>query len=127
MGGKWMSLSKNARYRYLFFKIDKEKSKIVNVHDIIMIEKIGKDESLVTCKKSEFIIKASLNEIMELLEASCIFFRSHRSYIVNLDYIDKLSNLGNYSEINFSNNNKKALMSKQKKQELLSLNIIGII
>lgn len=110
--------------KYLFFKAEKGRERIISVSDIIFVEKINKIESLFVCNGYEVVVKATLKCIIESINQAGMFFESHRSYIINIEYVDRIQNYGNYSEIYFKVTQKKALMSSERKKMIYNLDFL---
>ena len=98
----------------LFVK-DKRAFQRINFKDILYIQsdRVYLDIYLVDGKK--MTIRASLNEYIGKLSKS--FFRSHRSYIINLDYLDSIK-----SNIVIIKNTELPLGQIQKEELLEKLN-----
>jgi DNA-binding LytR/AlgR family response regulator len=71
----------------LFIK-DKFKYTKLNINDILWIKSDGNYLEIQTTKKEE-LIRATLTNFIERLNSD-LFFRTHKSYIVNLDYLSKI-------------------------------------
>ena len=71
----------------LFIK-DKFKYTKLNISDILWIKSDGNYLEIQTTTKEE-LIRATLSNFIEKLNSD-IFFKTHKSYIVNLDYLTKL-------------------------------------
>lgn len=71
----------------LFIK-DKFKYTKLNISDILWIKSDGNYLEIQTTKKEE-LIRATLTNFIERLNSD-LFFRTHKSYIVNLDYLSKI-------------------------------------
>lgn len=71
----------------LFIK-DKFKYTKLNISDILWIKSDGNYLEIQTTKKEE-LIRATLTNFIERLNNE-LFFRTHKSYIVNLDYLSKI-------------------------------------
>ena len=92
----------------------------IEVDSIIMLERES-TKTIIYCKDTKFVTPDSLNSLEEKL---CFpeFFRSHKSYIVNLKYISQLKSLGNRSyEILFQQAPFSALISRSKVDSIFSL------
>lgn len=111
------STAHTSRYPLISFKVGSECEKIVSINDIILIEKVTKTNSLIVTIRGEFKVRSSLNNLQDYLDP-LIFFRSHRSFIVNLKYLDKIEKKDNYHELSFYKCNYKALISSRKKDDL---------
>ena len=71
----------------LFIK-DKFKYTKLNIGDILWIKSDGNYLEIQTTKKEE-LIRATLTNFIERLNSE-MFFRTHKSYIVNLEYLSKV-------------------------------------
>jgi DNA-binding LytR/AlgR family response regulator len=71
----------------LFIK-DKFKYTKLNINDILWIKSDGNYLEIKTTGK-EKLIRATLSNFIERLNSN-VFFKTHKSYIVNLDYLTKL-------------------------------------
>jgi len=71
----------------LFIK-DKFKYTKLNINDILWIKSDGNYLEIKTTNKEE-LIRATLTNFIEKLNSD-VFFKTHKSYIVNLDYLTKL-------------------------------------
>jgi DNA-binding LytR/AlgR family response regulator len=71
----------------LFIK-DKFRYTKLNIHDILWIKSDGNYLEIKTTN-SEELIRATLSNFIERLNNN-VFFKTHKSYIVNLDYLTKL-------------------------------------
>lgn len=77
------------------FVLDREDSVLVNIEDIYYIEALNKDVQIRTKEKfydSRHSLKYYENKVKNLN-----FFRPHRSYIINLDKVARISPKMNYS------------------------------
>lgn len=100
----------------LFLK-DKFKYTKLNISDILWIKSDGNYLEIQTTKKEE-LIRASLSNFIDRLNSD-MFFRTHKSYIVNLDYLTKIET--NYVTIVAS----KIPISKNYYDDLLKkLNVV---
>jgi len=100
----------------LFIK-DKFKYTKVQLKDILYIKSDGNYLEIHTLKKKE-IIRATLNNFIQKLDNN-IFFRTHKSYVVNLDY------LTHFESSTITIDNTEIPITKQYADELIKrLNII---
>jgi len=67
---------------------DKFRYTKLNIHDILWIKSDGNYLEIKTTN-SEELIRATLSNFIERLNSN-VFFKTHKSYIVNLDYLTKL-------------------------------------
>jgi two-component system, LytTR family, response regulator len=87
----------------------------IDMEDILFIEKEGR-KSIVHTELEQFETMESLHEIEERLPKS--FFKTHRSYLVNLKRIVQIESFGETYLAKFSNPQKKAYISKLKINEV---------
>ncbi|AYO30148.1 DNA-binding response regulator [Biomaibacter acetigenes] len=87
----------------------------LNLKDIIFIERLGEKTKIHTKKKAY-----ECTDHLKNLEASLNgnFYRVHKSYIVNMEMVEKIENLRDTYEISFYDYNEKAYMSKGRYQFL---------
>ena len=97
--------------KHLLFKSSHEILR-VNTNDIIYIESLHKYIKVVTYQQS-FTTLYSISAIEEALDPN-FFFRCHRSYIINLARVNKISGLS----VELTNQNSVPI-SKAKKTELI--------
>lgn len=104
----------------LFIKAD---NKIIKVafSEIIVIKGQGPYVQIMTVDGRKIMSLQSMSKLEELLPTN--FYRTHRSYIVNIDHIDNIE--GNMIRLK----DHEAMMSKNKKDEFLELidqlNLLG--
>lgn len=88
----------------------------VDFKEIVFIEKI-QNKTIIHTRKREIETYESLNSIYEKLDQE-IFIRTHRSYIVNINFIKKIIPWGQKSyRIIFEAINKDALFSYERYKE----------
>ncbi|SHH29196.1 two component transcriptional regulator, LytTR family [Tepidibacter thalassicus DSM 15285] len=111
----------NNKEKFIFRK--SRKTYIVNLEDIIMFEKNGRTTKIYT-KDLEQEFYESFYDIEKRLSVD--FFRTHKSYIVNINKVKKIVPHTKTSyKIEFKNNNLKALLSK--KNEIKFLNRLYLV
>ena len=96
----------------------KDKSEIFQIplEDIFYIEKnLNDNSSLIVTENNTYKIRSTIQKIESELNESNNFFRTHRSYLVNIKNIRHIDFEG--GEIDFSNN-KLALLSRSNKKKL---------
>lgn len=64
----------------------------ITMDDIVFLEASGTYTTIVLSDKTQVVSSKPLGEFEELLSKKANFFRAHRSFIVNLRYVKKLSN-----------------------------------
>ena len=90
----------------------------VKVSEIIYVEKAGR-HTFIHCVNGKFKTRETLQKLEQHLGA--VFFRSHKSYIINTDWVERIANYPNssYYEVKFINCKGKALLSRDRIQELI--------
>lgn len=95
----------------------KESMSFVTIKDIILVQREDNNTVIYTSKDS-FTTSASLIEIEEKLDKDQ-FIRSHKSYIINLSQITKISPYGRWTYIvRFKDLDKDALITQEKYEEI---------
>jgi two-component system, LytTR family, response regulator len=89
----------------------------ININDIISLEADGKYTRIETTGGVKSLSTKNIGEFEELLDQD-LFFRTHKSWIVNLNHVKKF--LKNDSKVLLSNE-KTADVSSRKKDEFLKL------
>ncbi len=89
----------------------------INVNDIISLEADGKYTKIVTQSGLKSLSTKNIGEFEELLNSD-LFFRTHKSWIVNLNHVKKF--LKTESQVLLSNET-SADVSSRKKDEFLKL------
>ncbi|WFD09528.1 LytR/AlgR family response regulator transcription factor [Tepidibacter hydrothermalis] len=117
-----INLKKNAKElsndeEKFIFKKDRDRY-IVNLNDIIMFEKNGRLTTIYTSEMKEDFYE-SFYDIEERLSSN--FFRSHKSFIVNIDKVNKILPYNKTSfEVSFKKCELKALLSKRNEIKFLN-------
>ncbi|MDA8211172.1 MAG: LytTR family DNA-binding domain-containing protein [Clostridia bacterium] len=92
----------------------------IDVDSIVMIER-EKNKTVIYCKDNRYETYDTLNSLEEKLKFP-EFFRSHRSFIVNLRYITQITPIGNRTyEVLFQQTSNSALLSRAKADKIFSL------
>ncbi|MGL6173751.1 MAG: LytR/AlgR family response regulator transcription factor [Cellulosilyticaceae bacterium] len=95
----------------------KESMSFVDIKDIILVQREDNSTVIYTARDS-FFTSASLTEIEEKLDRDQ-FIRSHKSYIINLSQITKISPYGRWTYIvRFRDLDKDALITQEKYEEI---------
>ncbi|MBC7864523.1 MAG: response regulator transcription factor [Bacteroidia bacterium] len=89
----------------------------INISEIISLEADGKYTKLSTEANNKFLSTKNIGEFEELLPAD-IFFRAHKSWIINLKHVRKFLKAENQVLLS---NNTLAEVSTRKKDEFLKL------
>ena len=93
--------------------------KFINFDEIIMLKADGMYTSISLQSKTEILISKPLKHFVELLEKNPTFYKPHRSYLINLKYIQEYSKRdGGYIVMD---NNESVSISKDKKEEFLTI------
>jgi len=93
--------------------------KFVNFEDIIVLEADGMYTKITIANTSEILVSKPLKHFVQLLEEQPMFYKPHRSYLINLSYIKEyIKKEGGYIVMD---NDKTVSISKDKKEEFLSI------
>lgn len=93
--------------------------KFVDFEDIIMLKADGMYTNISLQSKDEILISKPLKHFVELLGSTPTFYKPHRSYLINLKYIQEYSKKdGGYIVMD---NNETVSISKDKKEEFLTI------
>ena len=90
----------------------------IKLNEIFYIERSGR-HTLISCTNGKFKTRQTLQELEKHLGK--MFFRSHKSFIINTDRIEKIVSFPNssYYEVKFNNCEDKALLSRDRMSELM--------
>ena len=95
----------------------KEEINLIDIKDIIMIERIDGVSRIVT-KDEKYLTSQSLSSLEEKLDTSR-FMRCHKSYIIRVDAIKKLEVYGRWTyTVHLKDTDETALMTNQKYDEI---------
>ena len=95
----------------------KESMSFVDIKDIILVQREDNSTVIYTHKDS-FTTSASLTEVEDKLDKDQ-FIRSHKSYIINISQITKISPYGRWTYIvRFKDLDKDALITQEKYEEI---------
>ena len=95
----------------------KEEINLIDIGDIIMIERIDGVSRIVT-KDEKYLTSQSLSSLEEKLDQSR-FMRCHKSYIIRIDAIKKLEVYGRWTyTVHLKDTDETALMTNQKYDEI---------
>ncbi|MCR4961833.1 MAG: LytTR family DNA-binding domain-containing protein [Lachnospiraceae bacterium] len=98
----------------------KEEINLIDVKDIIMIERADGVSRIVT-KDEVFLTSQSLSSIEEKLDPK-VFIRSHKSYIIRTDAVKKLEVYGRWTyNVSLKDTDETALMTSAKYEEIKQL------
>lgn len=93
--------------------------KFVNFDDIILLKADGMYTTVILQNKSKIVVSKPLKHFVELLNKIPTFYKPHRSYLINLKYIQEYSKKdGGYI---IMDNNESVSISKDKKEEFLTI------
>ncbi|WP_299889088.1 LytTR family DNA-binding domain-containing protein [uncultured Lacinutrix sp.] len=93
--------------------------KFVNLDDIIMLKADGMYTNISLQDNREILISKPLKHFVKLLESKTTFYKPHRSYLINLKYIQEYSKKdGGYIVMD---NSETVSISKDKKEEFLTI------
>lgn len=117
------SLNKIIKKSSSFGKIlikNKDGISFVDMEDIVIVQRENKSTVIYT-KNGSYITSESLCELEEKLD-STQFFRSHKSYIINISMISKINPYGRWTyTIKLKNTDKDALITYEKYEELKNM------
>lgn len=93
--------------------------KFVNFSDIIMLEADGMYTNVSTINDGTILVSKPLKFFVEILKNTKIFYRPHRSFLINLSFIKEyIRKDGGYIVME---NDKTISVSKDKKEEFLTI------
>ena len=93
--------------------------KFVNFEDIIMLEADGMYTKIATKTEPEILVSKPLKHFADLLAKTNLFYRPHRSYLINLKFIKEyIKKDGGYIVMD---NDETVSISKDKKEEFLTI------
>jgi two-component system LytT family response regulator len=96
---------------------NKEGISFINMNDIVMIQRENRSTVIYSFNES-YTTSESLGDLEEKLDKTQ-FFRSHKSYIINLSIVDKIYPYGRWTYIvKLKNTDKDALLTHDKYTEL---------
>lgn len=91
----------------------------VKLDEIFVLEADGMYTTFYLSQKRKIVISKPLKYFVELLEHKDLFYKPHRSYLVNLKYLQKVvKKEGTYLEME---NEMRIPVSKEKKDELFTI------
>lgn len=91
----------------------------VNIEDILFFEIYNKNCTIHTRLQKYIIKKTTLKHMMDMLPPNS-FIQSHRSYIVHIPYIEKISKVQNSHEITFFDYPERALLGESFKEAFIN-------
>lgn len=93
--------------------------KFVNFNEILLLEASGMYTKIHMLKDEVILVSKPLKHFVELLESQDFFYRPHRTYLINLQYLKEyIKRDGGYIVMD---NNQTVPVSKYKKQEFLNI------
>lgn len=96
---------------------NKEGLSFIDTSEIILIQRENRSTVIYTANE-RYVTSEGLSELEERLNKT-FFFRSHKSYIINLSMIHKISPYGRWTHvIKLKNTDKDALLTHDKYEEL---------
>lgn len=92
----------------------------VNVCNICYLEK-NERYTIIHCVNEQLKTRETLQDLQQRLGSS--FFRSHKSYIINVELVERVVNLpgSSYYEVKFKNYKGSALLSRERVHALMGL------
>ena len=90
----------------------------IKLNEIFYIERSGR-HAIISCTNGKYKTRQTLQEMEKHLGK--MFFRSHKSFIINTDRIEKIVSFPNssYYEVKFNDCEDKALLSRDRMSELM--------
>ena len=99
----------------------KEGVHFVNQADILLVQRENRSTVLYATQGRRFETSEALGDVEERLDPS-IFFRCHKSYIINLNVIDSITPYGRWTYVvHLSGTDQDALITHEKYEELESM------
>lgn len=99
---------------------NKEGISFVDMEEIVLIQREDRSTVVYTCRE-KFVTSEGLSELEERLDKA-VFFRSHKSYIINLSMINKIYPYGRWTYIiKLKDTDRDALLTHDKFDELQKL------
>lgn len=99
---------------------NKEEINLIDVSEILLIQREDRTTAIYTGNE-RFVTSEGLSELEERLDKS-IFFRSHKSYIINLGAINKIYPYGRWTYVvKLKGTDKDALLTHERYEELEKL------
>jgi two-component system LytT family response regulator len=96
---------------------NKEGISFVDTKEIVLVQR-EESATVIYTKTDSFITSISLSDIEEKLDKNQ-FFRSHKSYIINLSLITKIYPYGRWTYVvKLKNTEKDALLTHEKYEEI---------
>lgn len=93
--------------------------KFVNFNDIIALEADGMYTKVATVKEATILVSKPLKFFVEILQKTNIFYRPHRSFLINLTFIKEyIKKDGGYI---LMENDQVVSISREKKEEFLTI------
>lgn len=90
----------------------------VNMEDILLVQREDRSTVLYTVDGSRYVTSESLGDMEKRLDSS-MFFRCHKSYIINLNHIDNITPYGRWTYIvRLRGTKHDALITHEKYEEL---------
>jgi len=96
---------------------NKEGISLVDTREIILIQREDRTTAIYTAQ-DRFVTSDSLGDIEQKLDGS-VFLRCHKSYIININYIDRIYPYGRWTYIvKLKGTDKDALMTRESFERL---------
>ena len=92
---------------------NKDGINLIDMNDIILVQR--EERCTIVCTlKDRYVTSEGLSELEDRLDKT-LFFRSHKSYIINLSMISKIENYGRWTYIvKFKNTSSDALLTSER-------------
>lgn len=96
----------------------REGLRFVDMDEIILVQREDRQTHIHLTQQRTFVTSDSLSEIEEKLDPG-VFFRSHKSYIINLNYVDTVTPYGRWTYVvTLEGTRQDALITAEKFEEL---------
>ncbi|MBC2581543.1 LytTR family DNA-binding domain-containing protein [Clostridium sp. DJ247] len=119
ISGSYMKNSSENKDKHIVFNLHKGVSIRLKVDEIIFIEVNLRVMTIYTKNKNYKVKKLPLKKVLEMIDSDNIL-QSHKSFAVNIDFINKIESLSNKSwEISFNCCKEKALLSYSFKDTII--------
>lgn len=114
-------ISRPDRYRGKLLIKGKEQTFLLDVEEILFIERMDGSTNIVTASGEQYRTSVSLSDLEAKLDSE-LFMRCHKSYIVNMSRITRIEPYGRWTYVaKFRSCELSALMTAQKYEEMKRL------
>lgn len=115
--GESDKITRSEQYRGKLLIKGKDQACLLDVEDIVLIERVGSSTNIVTAGE-QYKTSISLSEMETKLDAGK-FMRCHKSYIINLSKVTRMEPYGRWTYVvKFKDCEETALMTSQNYEEI---------